>query len=99
MSLSSLPSVREAFYAQLAALRRSAVGIVDAFDFPDRQLRSVLGRRDGHVYEALFNWAKQSKLNQIEARLPLFDNRLSFQVLPSFHKYLKPMMDKARAKL
>jgi len=62
------------------------VAIVDAFDVPDRQLRSVLGRRDGQVYPALFNWAKQSRLNQTE-------------VLPSFDKYLKPMMDKARAKL
>ncbi|KAI6207197.1 hypothetical protein M3Y99_01861900 [Aphelenchoides fujianensis] len=35
----------------LKAVRPNAVSIVDAIGFSDRELNSVLGRRDGHVYE------------------------------------------------
>lgn len=42
--------------------------IVDAFMFSDRQLRSVLGRYDGNVYENLLKWAKESPMNKKEVR-------------------------------
>lgn len=66
-------------YRLLAEIRPQAVSLVDAWDFSDNELRSVLGRQDGHVYENLFAWAQQSELNKT-------------QVLPTFEKYLKPMM-------
>lgn len=50
----------------LKPLRRNAVALVDGFDFPDRLLNSCLGRYDGHVYEALMEYAKSSKLNDTE---------------------------------
>ena len=34
----------------------------------DRELRSVLGRYDGQVYENLMAWAQNSQLNQKEVR-------------------------------
>lgn len=40
------------------------MAIVDSFDFSDRELHSVLGRRDGNVYSNLLKWAKQSPLNK-----------------------------------
>ncbi|NWI16342.1 ACOX1 oxidase, partial [Crypturellus soui] len=65
----------------LAIIRPNAVALVDAFDYSDSYLGSVLGRYDGNVYETMFEWAKKSPLNQTE-------------VHESFHKYLKPMLSK-----
>ncbi|XP_075908986.1 peroxisomal acyl-coenzyme A oxidase 1 isoform X3 [Petromyzon marinus] len=64
--------------ALLSRLRPDAVALVDAFDFHDDILGSVLGRYDGNVYEHLFEWAKRSPLNKT-------------QVHESFYKYIKPM--------
>ncbi|XP_020787000.2 peroxisomal acyl-coenzyme A oxidase 1 isoform X1 [Boleophthalmus pectinirostris] len=65
----------------LCLLRPNAVALVDAFDFNDKNLNSVLGRYDGNVYENLFDWARRSPLNATE-------------VHESFHKYLKPLRSK-----
>lgn len=65
----------------LAVIRPNAVALVDAFDYSDTQLSSVLGRYDGNVYENMFEWAKKSPLNKTE-------------VHESFHKYLKPLQSK-----
>ena len=53
----------------LAELRPNAVALVDAFDYPDRLLNSCLGRYDGNVYEALYEYAKSSPLNQQQVSL------------------------------
>uniref|UniRef100_A0A6A7GC50 Peroxisomal acyl-coenzyme A oxidase 1 isoform X1 n=1 Tax=Hirondellea gigas TaxID=1518452 RepID=A0A6A7GC50_9CRUS len=50
----------------LTQLRNDAVPLVDAFDFPDRVLSSAIGRYDGNIYEALFESAKKSELNQMD---------------------------------
>ena len=50
----------------LSQLRPNAVVLVDAFDFNDKLLNSVLGRYDGNVYENLFEWARRSPLNATE---------------------------------
>ncbi|XP_049577730.1 peroxisomal acyl-coenzyme A oxidase 1 isoform X2 [Syngnathus scovelli] len=65
----------------LSELRPNAVALVDAFDFHDRMLNSILGRYDGNVYENMFEWARRSPLNSTE-------------VHESFHKYLKPLRSK-----
>ncbi|XP_067353702.1 peroxisomal acyl-coenzyme A oxidase 1 isoform X1 [Channa argus] len=65
----------------LSQLRPNAVPLVDAFDFHDKKLNSVLGRYDGNVYENMFEWARRSPLNATE-------------VHESFHKYLKPLRSK-----
>ncbi|XP_077426158.1 peroxisomal acyl-coenzyme A oxidase 1 isoform X2 [Vanacampus margaritifer] len=65
----------------LSELRPNAVALVDAFDFHDRMLNSVLGRYDGNVYEHMFEWARRSPLNSTE-------------VHESYHKYLKPLRSK-----
>ena len=48
----------------LKELRPNAVAIVDAFDFPDAVLDSALGRWDGQVYAALYDFSLRSKLNE-----------------------------------
>ena len=47
MSRAQLQLVREREVSILADLRPNAVALVDAFDYPDRILHSVLGRYDG----------------------------------------------------
>lgn len=50
----------------LLQLRPNAVALVDAFDFHDQKLKSVLGRYDGNVYEHMYEWARHSPLNATE---------------------------------
>ncbi|XP_011443813.3 peroxisomal acyl-coenzyme A oxidase 1 [Magallana gigas] len=61
----------------LAEIRPNAVALVDAFDYPDKTLDSCLGRYDGQVYPALYEYAKNSPFNEQE-------------VLDSYHKFIKP---------
>ena len=55
-----------------AELRPNAVALVDAYDFPDHILQSCLGRYDGNVYKALFEYAKQSPLNKTDVSIKSF---------------------------
>ncbi|CEF64310.1 Peroxisomal acyl-coenzyme A oxidase 2 [Strongyloides ratti] len=82
-----LDEIKIEMYNILKKIRPHAVSIVDSFDFSDRDLISVLGRRDGNVYENLLKWAQESELNQ-------------YEVLPSHTKYLLPMTnDNKKSKL
>ena len=58
--------IRSAIERLLDTVRRNAVPLVDAFDIPDFVLNSALGRRDGKVYEALWESTKQEPLNASE---------------------------------
>jgi len=64
MSSIQLDTVRNCLLQLLADIRPNAVALVDAFDFPDALLCSVLGRYDGRVYENLYSWAANSPLNK-----------------------------------
>ncbi|CAJ0595672.1 unnamed protein product [Cylicocyclus nassatus] len=86
MSEAQADAVREGIYKSLERLRPNAVSLVDSWDFDDIELHSVLGRRDGNVYPALLEWAQRNPLNKTE-------------VLPTFEKYLGPMMKDGRSKL
>ena len=48
--------------------RKEAVPLVDAFDIPDGQLNSALGRYDGDVYKHLFDWALKAPRNKEKVR-------------------------------
>lgn len=72
---------RNSILELLTVTRPNAVALVDAFDFKDVTLGSVLGRYDGNVYENLFEWAKKSPLNKTE-------------VHQSYYKHLKPLQSK-----
>jgi flavocytochrome c len=58
--------IRECSYNVMKELRPDSVPLVDSFDIPDSVLRSAIGRYDGNVYEALFDAAQKSILNQID---------------------------------
>ncbi|XP_028828049.1 peroxisomal acyl-coenzyme A oxidase 1-like [Denticeps clupeoides] len=81
LSVSQLPRVSQKLKELLARVRPNAVALVDAFDYRDEMLNSVLGRYDGNVYENMFEWARKSPLNRTE-------------VHESYYKYLKPLQAK-----
>lgn len=60
--------------------KSDVIGLVDAFDFPDNVLKSTIGRYDGNIYEALFDAAQKSTLNQTDPY--------------EGYKYLKPYTNK-----
>ena len=49
-----------------AEIRPNAVNLVDAFDYPDELLQSCIGRYDGNVYQALYEYAQNSPLNKTD---------------------------------
>ena len=55
---------RDQLYSLLKVVRKEAVPLVDAFDFPDGVLNSALGRYDGDVYNHLFQWAQKAPRNK-----------------------------------
>jgi acyl-CoA oxidase len=55
---------RDKLYSLLKEVRREAIPLVDAFDFPDSVLNSALGRYDGDVYNHLFQWAQKAPRNK-----------------------------------
>ncbi|CAH2989665.1 unnamed protein product [Chilo suppressalis] len=81
ISESDLVNLQERYEELLRKIRPNAVGLVDAFDLRDETLRSTLGSYDGRVYERLMEEALKSPLNQEP-------------VNQSFHKYIKPLMNK-----
>lgn len=81
LATSQLEYLEQRIKDLLSVIRPNAVTLVDAFDYTDTLLGSVLGRYDGNVYENMFEWAKKSPLNKT-------------QVHESFHKYLKPLQSK-----
>ena len=72
--------VQDAVSELLEELRPNLVALVTAFDIPDRVLNSTIGRKDGNVYEALYQAAKDSSLNQTE-------------VFEGWEEVLKPHLD------
>eukprot|EP01083_Nonionella_stella_P158539 516178_1 len=81
LSLSISPSLAPRALVHLCTqLRPSAVTLVDAFDFTDASLSSALGRADGNVYEALFESAKKSELNQMKT-------------FPGYEDIIRPRLD------
>ena len=57
---------RAALRSLLGVVRADVVPLMDAFEFPDNALNSALGRRDGNVYEALFQSTKLNPINAAE---------------------------------
>jgi acyl-CoA oxidase len=73
--------IRETAYNVMREIRPDCISLVDAFDFKDYVLRSDIGRYDGNVYEALYDSAQKSVLNQADP----------FQ---GYDEYLKPHTNK-----
>uniref|UniRef100_A0A914CTW4 Acyl-CoA oxidase C-terminal domain-containing protein n=1 Tax=Acrobeloides nanus TaxID=290746 RepID=A0A914CTW4_9BILA len=51
MNGQKLVKVRNELNEVMKSIRVDAISIIDSFDFSDRELDSILGKRDGHVYE------------------------------------------------
>eukprot|EP01096_Ripella_sp_DP13-Kostka_P008124 TRINITY_DN301_c0_g2_i3.p1 TRINITY_DN301_c0_g2~~TRINITY_DN301_c0_g2_i3.p1 ORF type:complete len:1349 (-),score=671.96 TRINITY_DN301_c0_g2_i3:116-4162(-) len=70
----------DAIKVLMEEIRPDAIALTDAFDIPDRVLCSTIGSSDGNVYEALYEAAKRSPLNQV----PVFEG---------YEEYLRPHLD------
>jgi len=46
----------------LEELRPDAVGLVDAFQYPDNSLKSAIGGYDGNPYETMWDWVKNKNV-------------------------------------
>jgi acyl-CoA oxidase len=80
LSSGQLRLVKTAVTKLLDLLRPNAIALTDAFDFPDNVLNSAIGRYDGNVYEALYDFARKSPLNQQE-------------VFDGYQEVLRPHLD------
>ncbi|CAG4986341.1 unnamed protein product [Parnassius apollo] len=83
ISKKDVATLQKRYEELLALIRPNAVGLVDGFDIRDEILCSTLGAYDGRVYERLMEQAMKSPLN-------------SEPVNQSFHKYIKPLLAKAK---
>ena len=69
MTSEQLSFIEQKVLDLLAEIRPNAVSLVDAFDFRDHHLCSILGRYDGQVYSNMYEWAQRSPLNKTEVHL------------------------------
>ncbi|KAI6653659.1 Peroxisomal acyl-coenzyme A oxidase 1 [Oopsacas minuta] len=76
-----LVELRRVLMSLLEQVRPEAVALVDAFDIPDIILRSVLGRKDGDVYRAMWEWVELNPRNKHR-----------FGVHPVYRKYTKQLL-------
>ena len=58
--------IRSNISTLLNEIRPDCVTLVDAFGYSDNVLKSTIGRYDGNVYEALFDAAQKSVLNETD---------------------------------
>ena len=49
---------------KISEVRPNAINLIEAIDIPDETLNSSIGNSFGDIYEAYFNNARRSKLNQ-----------------------------------
>lgn len=64
MTSDQVSLARSKLYLLLKEVRKEAVPLVDAFEFPDVVLNSALGRYDGDVYNHLYQWALKAPRNK-----------------------------------
>ncbi len=72
MSSEQVALARDQLYSLLSTVRKEAVPLVDAFDFPDEILNSALGRYDGDVYTHLYKWAQRAPRNKKKVHISIF---------------------------
>ena len=78
---SDIAELREVLVRLFRDIRPEAVSLVDAFDYPDFVLNSVLGRKDGDVYRAMWDWVQDNPRNKHPNG-----------VHPVYHKYVKELL-------
>ena len=59
-------SIDKAVKQLLITLRPNVLGLLEGFEWTDRQLESLIALKSDDIYEALFDWSKRSPLNKPE---------------------------------
>mmetsp|Transcript_19108 Transcript_19108/g.29004 ORF Transcript_19108/g.29004 Transcript_19108/m.29004 type:complete len:795 (-) Transcript_19108:108-2492(-) len=86
MTGEQIDMVRECTLDMMKKIRPNAVALVDANDFSDFRLKSVLGRYDGNVYPALLETSKKDPLNATEPG-PGYEQHLKRLIVDGVGKY------------
>lgn len=94
ISAQQIRGVDKAIGELLDSIRPNAVSLVDAWDFSDNELQSAIGRADGNVYEALYDYAKKSPFSQPEYVQSVFADHLKDAI---DRDYLREGRSKQRA--
>lgn len=81
-----LAMVEEYMYNQIALFRPQLLNVLEACGLPESSMHSIIGSRNGRLYETLFETAAHSTLN----------NKTS---LDCSFKYLKPLSQRLLAKM
>lgn len=58
VNVAAIDGIKEMFIESLNALRPDALGLIEAFERNDEALNSILGRKDGNIYEHLLKYAR-----------------------------------------
>ncbi len=89
LTFQQLSAAKTAANQLMEKMRPNAVALVDSFDIPDNVLNSTIGRYDGNIYEALFQAALKTELNQVDP-FPGYENvlrpHLDLDYLRSYNK-------------
>jgi acyl-CoA oxidase len=80
VSADSLEAMNQAMIAALGKVRKHALGLIEAYEIKDEALHSILGRKDGKVYEHMIDNAKNAN--------PLNKTR----VFPGIREMLRPKL-------
>lgn len=87
ISPTSIKKIRKASSAAINSLTPDLIALSDAFAFTDFELNSVLGQKDGNVYESLWK--------TVNERNPINTNRID-GVVRGYEQLLKPLNETAR---
>ncbi len=80
MSHDQVSMAKDQLYQMFKEVRKEAIPLVDAFDFPDKVLNSALGRYDGDVYNHLFQWAQKAPRNRKKVGGANFGNGILYDI-------------------
>jgi hypothetical protein len=59
-----LDGINEQYRNILSKVAEDAIPLTDSFGFTDRELNSALGKKDGNVYEALWERVQRNPINK-----------------------------------
>ena len=82
----NLRQVEEFMYEQIEAIRPQLLSILETTEFPEQALKSLIGPKDGNMYESLFTASANNPLNENP-------------VLDCVSEHVKPMSKRLLAKM
>jgi acyl-CoA oxidase len=76
MTGSQVGMIRKAFLAACKDLRKDAVPLVDAFNYPDFILKAPFGCYDGDIYNKYFKMVNDAPQTQVNGRAFYYEKEI-----------------------